>query len=56
MAVVLAEYELEGSMIRRGNCHDIAFLESFFQLLKPVRIKKRFTRKENMQELIHKIH
>ena len=29
------------SMSRRGNCHDNAVAESFFQLLKRERIKKR---------------
>jgi len=37
----LAEHGLEGSMSRRGNCHDNAVAESFFQLLKRERIKKR---------------
>lgn len=32
---------LEGSMSRRGNCHDNAVAESFFQLLKRERIKKK---------------
>src|SRR5690554_8104667 len=32
---------LEGSMSRRGNCHDNAVAESFFQLLKRERIKQR---------------
>lgn len=33
--------QLEGSMSRRGNCHDNAVAESFFQLLKRERIKRR---------------
>jgi putative transposase len=33
--------ELEGSMSRRGNCHDNAVAESFFQLLKRERVKRR---------------
>ncbi|EPX2831295.1 TPA: IS3 family transposase [Klebsiella variicola subsp. variicola] len=39
---------LEGSMSRRGNCHDNAVAESFFQLLKRERIKKKIygTREE----------
>ena len=37
----LTEHGLEGSMSRRGNCHDNAVAESFFQLLKRERIKKR---------------
>lgn len=32
---------LQGSMSRRGNCHDNAVAESFFQLLKRERIKRR---------------
>jgi len=32
---------LKGSMSRRGNCHDNAVAESFFQLLKRERIKRR---------------
>ena len=31
----------EGSMSRRGNCHDNAVAESFFQLLKRERIKRK---------------
>lgn len=30
-----------GSMSRRGNCHDNAVAESFFQLLKRERIKRK---------------
>jgi len=39
---------LEGSMSRRPNCHDNAVAESFFQLLKRERIKKKIygTREE----------
>ena len=39
---------LVGSMSRRGNCHDNAVAESFFQLLKRERIKRRIyaTREE----------
>lgn len=33
--------QLMGSMSRRGNCHDNAVAESFFQLLKRERIKRR---------------
>ena len=32
---------LIGSMSRRGNCHDNAVAESFFQLLKRERIKRK---------------
>ena len=40
-AEFLKAHGLEGSMSRRGNCHDNAVAESFFQLLKrePVRQK-----------------
>ena len=31
----------QGSMSRRGNCHDNAVAESFFQLLKRERIKRQ---------------
>jgi len=34
-------HNLVGSMSRRGNCHDNAVAESFFQLLKRERIKRR---------------
>ena len=37
----LKQHNLECSMSRRGNCHDNAVAESFFQLLKRERIKKR---------------
>ncbi len=37
----LKSHGLKGSMSRRGNCHDNAVAESFFQLLKRERIKKR---------------
>lgn len=33
--------KLKGSMSRRGNCHDNAVAESFFQLLKRERIKRK---------------
>ncbi|CDS67070.1 putative transposase [Salmonella enterica subsp. enterica serovar Pullorum] len=36
----LKSHGLEGSMSRRGNCHN-AVAESFFQLLKRERIKKK---------------
>ncbi|WP_080930684.1 IS3 family transposase, partial [Klebsiella variicola] len=44
----LKSHALEGSMSRRGNCHDNAVAESFFQLLKRERIKKKIygTREE----------
>ncbi|EMK5832014.1 IS3 family transposase [Citrobacter sedlakii] len=37
----LKSHGLEGSMSRRGNCHDNAVAESFFQLLKRERVKKK---------------
>ncbi len=37
----LKAHRLVGSMSRRGNCHDNAVAESFFQLLKRERIKRR---------------
>lgn len=44
----LTANNLEASMSRRGNCHDNAVAESFFQLLKRERIKRRIynTREE----------
>ena len=38
---LLAQHNLEASMSRRGNCHDNAVAESFFQLLKRERIRRR---------------
>lgn len=37
----LKTHGLQGSMSRRGNCHDNAVAESFFQLLKRERIKRK---------------
>ena len=37
----LGQHGLEPSMSRRGNCHDNAVAESFFQLLKRERIRRR---------------
>lgn len=44
----LKQHGLVASMSRRGNCHDNAVAESFFQLLKRERIKRRIysTREE----------
>lgn len=36
----LAELQIRQSMSRRGNCHDNAVAESFFSLLKTVRVKR----------------
>ena len=37
----MKDHSLKSSMSRRGNCHDNAVAESFFQLLKRERIKKK---------------
>ena len=37
----LRQHDLEPSMSRRGNCHDNAAAERFFQLLKRERIRRR---------------
>jgi len=37
----LKDNNLEGSMSRKGNCYDNAVAESFFQLLKRERIKRK---------------
>ncbi|HCJ8587713.1 TPA: IS3 family transposase [Escherichia coli] len=49
----LKSHGLEGSMSRRGNCHDNAVAESFFQLLKRERIKKMIygTREEARSDI-----
>ncbi|MBE1255535.1 IS3 family transposase [Enterobacter cloacae] len=49
----LKSHGLEGSMSRRGNCHDNAVAESFFQLLKRERIKNRIygTREEARSDI-----
>ncbi|WP_154816839.1 IS3 family transposase [Enterobacter kobei] len=49
----LTSHGLEGSMSRRGNCHDNAVAESFFQLLKRERIKKKIygTREEARSDI-----
>lgn len=39
--VFLGQHNLDPSMSRRGNCHDNAVAESFFQLLKRERIRRR---------------
>jgi len=43
-AAFLKQHNLEHSMSRRGNCHDIAVAESFFNLLKRERIRRRMYR------------
>ena len=37
----LKEHNLTASMSRRGNCHDNAVAESFFQLLKRERVRRK---------------
>jgi len=39
--IFLQTHNLEASMSRRGNCHDNAVAESFFQLLKRERIRRK---------------
>ena len=43
-AAFLKQHNLEHSMSRRGNCHDNAVAESFFNLLKRERIRRRMYR------------
>jgi putative transposase len=44
----LKEHALVPSMSRRGNCHDNAVAESFFQLLKRERIRRKiYTTRED---------
>ena len=49
----LKEHNLQPSMSRRGNCHDNAVAESFFQLLKRERIRRKTyaTREEARQDV-----
>lgn len=49
----LDQHNLEASMSRRGNCHDNAVAESFFQFLKRERIRRRTyqTREEGRQDI-----
>lgn len=53
----LKMHNLMGSMSRRGNCHDNAVAESFFQLLKRERIRRRVyaTRDEARQDVFNYI-
>ncbi len=52
-AAFLRPHNLEHSMSRRGNCHDNAVAESFFNLLKRERIRRRTyrTREEARQDV-----
>ena len=43
----LAAHGMECSMSRRGNCHDNAVAESFFQLLKRERVRRRIYNTRN---------
>ena len=53
----MRENNLEPSMSRRGNCHDNAVAESFFQLLKRERIKRKIygTREEAKMDVFNYI-
>lgn len=46
-AAFLREHKIEHSMSRRGNCHDNAVAESFFQLLKREKIRRRTYKTRN---------
>ena len=48
---VIAAHNLQPSMSRRGNCHDNAVAESFFQLLKRERIRKHIYATESTRFL-----
>jgi putative transposase len=53
----LSKHNLDASMSRRGNCHDNAVAESFFQLLKRERITRRtyLTRNAARQDVFDNI-
>ena len=53
----LRDHNLLSSMSRRGNCHDNAVAESFFQLLKRERIRRRIygTRQEARSDVFNYI-
>ncbi len=53
----LRQHNLDASMSRRGNCHDNAVAESFFQLLKRERIRRRTypTREAARKDVSHYI-
>ncbi len=50
LSAFLKDHGLEGCMSRRGNCHDNAVAESFFQLLKRERIKRKSMQPEMKPE------
>jgi putative transposase len=54
---LLGMHNLDASMSRRGNCHDNAVAESFFQLLKRERIQRRtyLTREAARQDVFEYI-
>ena len=56
-AAFIRAHNLEHSMSRRGNCHDNAVAESFFNLLKRERIRRRTykTRAEARQDVFNYI-
>jgi putative transposase len=53
----LRDHNLRSSMSRRGNCHDNAVAESFFQLLKRERIRRKVyaTRDEAREDVFNYI-
>jgi putative transposase len=55
--LLLGQHNLDASMSRRGNCHDNAVAESFFQLLKRERIRRRtyLTREAARQDVFEYI-
>jgi putative transposase len=52
-AAFLKQHSLKHGMRRRGNCHDNAVAESFFNLLKGERVRRRIykTREEARQDM-----
>ena len=56
-ALFLKHHNLEHSMSRRGNCHDNAVAESFFNLLKRERIRRRTykTREDARHDVLTKL-
>ena len=55
-AAFLREHNLEHSMSRRGNCHDNAVAESFFQLLKREKVRRRKYRTREEVDAMRKQH
>ena len=53
---LLKAHDLEHSMSRRGNCHDNAVAESFFNLLKRERIRRRTYRTRESQARRVRLH